>query len=58
MDTITVDKKIFSEIAQQIEDLSLKIESIELASNPKLMNSLKKSEEQIKKGDVVDFDDL
>ena len=48
-------KKVF---LNMIEELELMKESLELASDSELMESLKKSEEQIKSGDVVDFDDL
>jgi len=51
-------KDIIEDIREEVEDLLSRIESLELASDPELMESLKRSEEQIKNGDVVDFDDL
>lgn len=57
-ETITIDKKVFADIYEQIEDLYLKLESIELASDPEVMEGLRESKEQIKNGDVVSFDDL
>ena len=58
METITIDKKIFIDLVKISEELNDKLESLELANDPKFMESLKKSKEQIKNGDLVEFDDL
>ena len=58
METITVDKKIIFDLAKQISDLNDKMETLELMSNSELMDSLKKSKEQIKNREFVDWDEL
>lgn len=58
METITIDRKVILDLARSIEDLNDKMESLELSSDPKFMESLRKSKEQIKKGELVEFDDL
>ena len=58
METITIDKKALSDLIKLKEELELIVESIELSSNPEVMASLKRSKEQIKKGELVDFNDL
>lgn len=58
METITIDKKAIIEIAKLVNELEDRIESLELASDPEIMESLKRSKEQIKKGEVVDLNDL
>jgi len=58
MKTIKVDKKLIVDLVKLSEELNNKLESLELASDPEFMASLKKSKEQIKKGEVVEFDDL
>jgi len=56
--TITIDKKAFMDIARLAEELEDRIESLELASDPEFMASLKRSEEQIKKREFADWDEL
>ena len=58
METITIDKKIFIDLVKISEELNDKLESLELANDPEFMESLKKSKEQIKNGDLVEFDNL
>jgi len=58
MESITIDKQVITDLSKMVEELQNKIESLELASNPELMESLKRSKEQIEKGDLVNFDDL
>ena len=53
METITIDKKVFLDLAKGIEEINDKIESLELSSDPEIMESLRKSKEQIKKGEFV-----
>ena len=58
METITIDKKVFLDLSKGIEEINDKIESLELSSDPEIMESLRKSKEQIKKGEFVSFDEL
>ena len=48
METITIDKEIFADIAKLASEIEDRIESIELMNNKEFMESLKKSDEQIK----------
>ncbi len=57
-ETVCIDKKVLQDLSESLEEMQLKIESLELASDPELMESLRKSKEEIAKGEVVDFDDL
>ena len=57
-ETVTIDRKVLKELVEGMQEMQLKLESLELASDPELMESLKRSKEQIKKGELVDFDDL
>jgi PHD/YefM family antitoxin component YafN of YafNO toxin-antitoxin module len=56
--TITFDRKILLDLMEQLEEMQLKLESLELASNQEIMESLKKSEEQIKNREFVNWDEL
>ena len=58
MEQIKIDRKIIIDLAERIEDINDRIESLMLASDPKLMESLRRSKEQIKRGELVDFNDL
>lgn len=58
METVTIDKQIIIDLSRMVEEMQEKLESLELASDPELMESLKKSKEEIAKGEVVDFNDL
>ena len=58
MGTITIDKKIIFDLARQISEINLKMETLEIMSDSEIMDSLKKSKEQIANGELVDFDDL
>jgi PHD/YefM family antitoxin component YafN of YafNO toxin-antitoxin module len=55
---ICVERKELVVMAKLIEELQERLESLELASDPEFMESLRKSKEEINKGDVVNFDDL
>lgn len=55
---ISFDKKIFLGMREQMEDLLLKFESLELASDPEFVESMRRSEEQIKNRDFGDWNDL
>ena len=58
MEQIKIDRKIIIDLAERIEDINDRIESLILASDPELMESLRRSKEQIENGELVDFDDL
>ena len=58
METISVDKKFIFSLAEQISELNDKMETLEIMSDPEVMESLKKSKEQITNGELVDFDEL
>ena len=58
MEQIKIDRKIIIDLAKRIEDINDRIESLILASDPELMESLRRSKEQIENGELVDFDDL
>ena len=56
--TVTFDRKILFDLMKQLEEMQLKLESLELASDPEFMESLKKSEEQIKNREFANWDEL
>ena len=58
MGTIKIDKKALFDLIRLKEEFELIVESIELSSNPEVMASLKSSKKQIKRGELVDFNDL
>ena len=58
METMTIDKNIILDLNNLVEEMQLKLESLELASDPEIMASLKRSKEQIERGEVIEFDDL
>jgi uncharacterized membrane protein (DUF106 family) len=58
MDTVIVDRNIILDLAKRIEELNDKMESLELSSNPKIMESLEKSEEEIKNRDFANWNEL
>ncbi len=58
METITIDKKAFIELMKIKEEFDLIMESIELSSDKEFMESLERSEEQIKNRNFADWDDL
>ena len=54
-DTITIDKKILKDM---IEEFQLMKESLELMQDEEVMESLKRSKEQIKNRDFADWNEL
>ena len=58
METITIDKQIIFDLSKQISELNDKMETLEIISNPEIMESLKKSKEQIINGELVGFNEL
>ena len=55
MDTIKVDRKVLNDM---IEEFQLMKESLELMQNEEVMESLKRSKEQIKNKDFADWNEL
>jgi len=58
METVTIDKRAFIELMKLKEELDLIMESIELSNNKEFMESLEKSEEQIKNREFANWDEL
>ena len=58
METITIEKKALVDLIKVKEELDLIVESLELASDPEFMGSLKKSKEQIKNREFANWDEL
>jgi|TARA_Y100000034_G_scaffold61555_1_gene74716 hypothetical protein len=58
METITIDKQIIFDLSNLIEEIQLKLESLELMNNPKVMKSLNRSKEQIKNREFANWDEL
>ena len=58
METITVDKRALKHLARLAEEINDRIESLELMQDKEFMESLRKSEEQIKNRDFANWDDL
>ena len=58
MEQVILDEKAISDLSGLVEDLQLWLESLELASDPKVMESLKISREQIKNREFGNWDDL
>ena len=57
-ETITIDKKILIDLSEMLEEMQLRIESLELMNNKEFMDSYKRSKEQIKNREFVDWDEL
>ena len=58
METITIDKKIIFDLVKLKEEFELIVESLEIMSDSKVMESLKRSEEQIKNREFANWDAL
>jgi uncharacterized membrane protein (DUF106 family) len=56
--TISIDKDVLKELQDSVEDIQLKLESLELASDSELIESLEMSKEQITKRNFADWDEL
>jgi len=53
-----IDRKVIVELARLMEEVQDKFESLELMSNPKVMEAHKKAKEQIKERDFADWNEL
>lgn len=58
METITIDKKVILDLAKLTEEINDRVESIELMSNQKVMESHKRAKEQIKNREFADWNAL
>jgi hypothetical protein len=58
MEGVCLDKESIGKLSDLVGELQLWIESLELASDPEFVESMKRSEEQIKNGEVGNWDDL
>ena len=58
MESLSIKKQDFVDFMKSLEELRLKIESFELMHNKEFMDSLKKSEEEVKNRDFADWDEL
>lgn len=57
-ETITVDKKILFDLSDMLEEMQIRLESLTLMNDKEFMDSLKKSKEQIKNREFVDWNEL
>ena len=58
VETITVNKQAIVDLLKVKNEFDVIIESLELINDKDFMNSYKKSKEQIKKREFVDWHDL
>ena len=58
MESVTLDKKSLFELSNLVEEIQLWLESLELASDSEFVESMKRSEEQIKNRDFADWNEL
>ena len=58
MEQVTINKEAFVELMKLKEEFDLIMESIELMNDKEFMKSYKQAKEEIKKGELIDFDEL
>lgn len=58
METITINKEALSDLIRIREEFDLIVESLELMGDKEFMKSYKKAKEEIKNGDLIDFNEL
>ena len=58
MEEITISKSAIIDLAKLAEEMQLKIESLELMSNPEIMQAHKRAKEQIKNKEFANWDEL
>ena len=58
MEQVCLDKSSIIELAGLVEEIQLWLESLELSSDSEIMESLRKSKEEIKNRDFADWNDL
>jgi succinylglutamate desuccinylase len=55
---ITIDRKAFAKVMELKEELDLALESLELMSDPEVVEAHKRAKEQIKNREFANWDDL
>ena len=50
--------RVKEKLSKDVEELESLIETLEIMSDPELMESIRRGLEDIKKGDVIDFEEL
>ena len=58
MEKISVNKSAIIDLANLAEEMQLKIESLELMSDPEIMQAHKRAKEQIKNKEFANWDEL
>ena len=58
METVIIERRNIIELAKLAAELEDRLESLELMSDPEVMESLKKSEEQIKNREFANWNEL
>ena len=58
MKEVCITKSAIAELARLTNEINERVESLELMSDKKFMDSLKKAKEQIKKREFVDWNAL
>ena len=58
MESVTIDKKALADLIRLKDEFDSIVESLELMSNKEFMESLNKSEEQIKNREFANWDEL
>tara|TARA_Y100000310_G_C20307621_1_gene634707 strand:- start:4 stop:195 length:192 start_codon:yes stop_codon:yes gene_type:complete len=58
METANISKEALDALMNLKEEFDLVMESIELSNNPEVMESLRKSKDQIKNRDFADWNEL
>lgn len=58
MEVVKVNKHAIVDLIRLREEFDSIVDSLELMGDPQFMESYKKSQEQIKKGDFANWDDL
>ena len=58
MEEVCINKSEIEDLARLTNEINDRVESLELMSNKRFMASLKKSDEQVKKREFVDWDAL
>ena len=58
MEKISIDKSAIADLAKLTNEINDRVESLELMSDPEVMEAHKRAKEQIKKRDFADWDGL
>ena len=58
MEEVSITKSAIEDLARLTNEINDRVESLELMSNKKFMDSLKKSDEQVKKREFADWNAL